>query len=222
MSSRHDRQSRTLDQYLEREVAERLDEGLAAVAASGQKRELSILFADIRGFTRFSEANPPETVFETLNIYLGAMIPPVLDQRGMLDKVIGDEIMALFGMAPADVPAPLLAVRAAHRMLSDVSRLNYQRDRKGLPVLFVGIGIATGPVSLGVLGSNSRRWVTVIGNHVNLASRLQSHANANQVLVDSNTFRALGDQGKGFNERFVELKGYSAPVPAHVYELPLG
>lgn len=222
MSLRNDRQSRTLDQYLDEEISERLHEGLTAIEASGDRRELSIMFADIRGFTRFSEGNPAEVVFETLDVYLSAMIPPIHDERGILDKIIGDEIMSIFGMLPADVPAPVLALRAAKRVLSDVSRLNYQRDRKGLPVLFVGIGIATGPVSLGVFGSNSRRWLTVIGNHVNLASRLQGLAKENQVVVDADTFRLLGEQGKGFHERSVELKGYSKPVPAHIFELPLG
>ena len=222
MNLRHDRQSKSLGQYLGKEIIERLEEGLAAIDASGERRELAVLFADIRGFTRFSESSTPEAVFETLNVYLGSMIPAVLDERGVLDKIIGDEIMAVFGMIPADVPAPVLAVRAAKRILSDVSRLNYQRDRKGMPVLFVGAGIATGPVSVGVLGSDSRKWITVIGNHVNLAARLQGQARANQMVVDSGTLSALGDHAQGFKEKVVELKGYSTPVTAYLYELPLG
>ncbi len=220
-SLRHDRQMKILDQYLGKEVAERLEEGLAAVEASGERRELAVMFADIRGFTKFSESSQPEAVFETLNVYLGAMIPAVLDERGVLDKIIGDEIMVIFGMIPADIPAPQLAVRAGKRILDEISRLNYQRDRKGLPVLFVGVGVATGPVSLGILGSEARKSVTVIGNHVNLAARLQGQAKANQMVVDANTHRALGDQGKPFKEKNVDLKGYTAPVTAYLYELPL-
>ena len=209
---------KNLDQYLGSEVAKRLDEGLAAVKATGERRELSVLFADLRGFTKFSESSEPEAVFETLNVYLGAMIPAVHEERGVLDKIIGDEIMAIFGMIPGDVPPPELAVRAGKRILDDVSRLNYQRDRKGLPVLFAGIGIATGPVSLGILGGESRKWVAVIGNHVNLASRLQGHANANQMVIDSATHAALKDKRK-FAEKSVQLKGYTAPVTAYVFDL---
>lgn len=220
MSLKQHRQTKILDQYLGKEVAERLDEGLANVEASGERRELTVMFADIRGFTTFSEKCRPEEVFETLNVYLGAMIPVVLDEHGVLDKIIGDEIMAIFGMVPADAPGPDLAVRAGIRLLGEVRALNIARQAAGAPLLYVGVGVATGPVSLGVLGSESRKSVTVIGNHVNMAARLQGQAKANQMLVDASTHAALrGDRG-GFVERSVQLKGYTAPIAAYQFELP--
>lgn len=218
LSLRHDRQIKILDQYLGKEVAERLEEGLANVEASGERRELSVMFADIRGFTTFSESSRPEDVFETLNAYLGAMIPAVMDEYGVLDKIIGDEIMAIFGMVPADAPAPALAVRAGKRLLGEIRRLNRARGAKGQPLLYVGIGIATGPVSLGVLGSESRKSVTVIGSHVNLASRLQGQAKANQMVVDSATRSALKNDGDVFAERSVQLKGFTSPITVYMLE----
>jgi len=218
LSLRHERQIKILDQYLGKEVAERLEEGLANVEASGERRELSVMFADIRGFTTFSESAKPEHVFETLNAYLGAMIPAVMNEQGVLDKIIGDEIMAIFGMVPADAPAPVLAVRAGRRLLSEIRHLNRVREEHGLPLLFVGVGIATGPVSLGVLGSASRKSVTVIGSHVNLASRLQGQAKANQMVIDTPTRVALGAGGAAFTERSVQLKGFITPITVHMLE----
>lgn len=219
LSLRHDRQTKILDQYLGKEVAERLEEGLANVEASGERRELSVMFADIRGFTTFSESARPEDVFETLNVYLSAMIPAVLEEHGVLDKIIGDEIMAIFGMVPADASAPELAVRAGKRLLREIRRLNRDREKNGQPLLFVGAGVATGPVSLGILGSEARKSVTVIGSHVNLASRLQGQAKANQMVVDSATYAALKDRGDSFTERSVQLKGFTTPVTVYVLEI---
>lgn len=219
MGLRRDRQSKILNQYLGKEVAKRLEEGLATVESSGERRELTVMFADIRGFTVFSEASQPEEVFETLNVYLGAMIPAVLNEHGVLDKIIGDEIMAIFGMVPAALAGPDLAVRAGRQLLSEVRRLNREREAAGLATLFVGVGIATGPVSLGTLGSEARKSVTVIGNHVNMASRLQGLAKANQMVVDSTTFAALSGDKRDFAERSVQLKGYAAPLTVYQLEL---
>jgi class 3 adenylate cyclase len=216
--NRH-RQSKILNQYLGKEIAARLDAGLASIEASGERRELTVMFADIRGFTTFSEACQPEEVFDTLNVYLGTMIPAVLSEYGVLDKIIGDEIMAIFGMVPATLAGPDLAVRAGRLLLSEVQRLNREREAAGLATLFVGVGIATGPVALGVLGSEARKSVTVIGNHVNMASRLQGQARANQMVVDSATFAALGGDRGEFVERRVHLKGYAAPLTAYQLEL---
>ena len=218
LSLRHDRQIKILDQYLGKEVAERLEEGLANVEASGERRELSVMFADIRGFTTFSESARPEDVFETLNVYLSAMIPAVLEEQGVLDKIIGDEIMAIFGMVPSEDAAPVMAVRAGKRLIDAVQRLNRARSAKGQTLLFVGIGVATGPVSLGVLGSETRKSVTVIGSHVNLASRLQGQAKANQMVVDAATYAAVKASDDAFVERSAQLKGFTSPITVYMLE----
>jgi len=215
MSLRYHRQSRMLNQYLGKEVVERLEQGVETVEQAGERRELTIMFADIRGFTTFSEMCEPEDVFEALNAYLGAMIPPVLEEGGVLDKIIGDEIMVIFGMIPTEFSGPNQAVRAARRVLIDVAELNRVRESKGDALLRIGIGVATGPVSLGVLGSRHRKSITVIGNHVNLAARLQGQASADHLIIDADTYGALAGSRAEYEERNLTLKGYSGPLTAY-------
>jgi class 3 adenylate cyclase len=171
-----------------------------------------MMFADIRGFTTFSEKSRPEDVFEALNFYLSAMIPAVLGEHGILDKIIGDEIMVIFGILPGTGNAPEQAVRAALKILFEVKKLNHLRELDDLPRLHVGVGVASGPVALGVLGSRHRKSITVIGNHVNLAARLQGQAGPGQLIVDRDTFNRLGNFQRLFTEREVTLKGYRTPV----------
>ncbi len=187
----HNRQTKIVNQYLGKEVAERLDEGIEQIKDSGERRNLTIMFADLRGFTSFSENTSPEQVFELLNTYLASMIPVVLHEKGVLDKIIGDEVMAIFGMITEEQNGPFEALLAAFRMLNTIEKLNLERFQQGKTTLQIGIGLATGPVSLGVLGSRHRKSLTVIGNHVNLAARLQGQAGAKQLIIDETTFQAI-------------------------------
>ena len=211
----HQRQSRILNQYLGKEVAQRLEVGIENIEQNGERRNLSVMFADIRGFTSFSEKSQPEDVFESLNTYLGAMIPAVIEEYGVIDKIIGDEVMAIFGMLPDHADGAACGLRAAVRMLRAIEQLNRTRREQGGELLQIGIGMATGPVSLGVLGSQHRKSITVIGNHVNLAARLQGLAGANELIVDGATFEALGNWQEQFIRRQVELKGFSTRVDTY-------
>lgn len=220
--SRH-RQSKILNQYLGKEVVERLEQGIENVETSGERRNLTIMFADIRGFTAYSEKSKSEEVFKALNTYLGAMIPAILEQRGVLDKIIGDEVMAIFGMLEENSDAPNDALSAAIQMLTAVEQLNRERARLEDTQLGVGIGIATGPVSLGVLGSEDRKSITVIGNHVNLAARLQGQASASHLIVDSSTYHAISQHKSTFTPQHLSLKGYSELKEVYqlnLYDLP--
>ena len=215
----HHRQTRILNQYLGKEVAQRLEVGIENIEQNGERRDLTVMFADIRGFTSFSEKAQPEHVFESLNTYLGAMIPAVIEENGVIDKIIGDEVMAIFGMLPEHTDGAAYGLRAAVRMLTAIDQLNKQRREQGGELLQIGIGMATGPVSLGVLGSQHRKSITVIGNHVNLAARLQGVAGPNQLIIDSTTFESIGDYRKSFRSQEVELKGFSSKVIAHLTDL---
>jgi class 3 adenylate cyclase len=215
----HHRQSTILNQYLGKEVAERLEEGLENIEDTGERRNLTMMFADIRSFTSFSENTNPEEVFSVLNIYLSNMIPMVLNQRGVLDKIIGDEVMAIFGMLPDQQSGPDQAFQAAINILLAVENLNRDRQEMGEPLLQVGIGMATGPVSLGVLGSRHRKSITVIGNHVNLAARLQGQAAPRQVIMDDATYAAITSEKSFFTHQRVELKGYSSSLNTYQLEL---
>lgn len=213
------RQTRILNQYLGEEVARRLEDGIDSIDSGGERRRLTMMFADIRGFTTFSEKAQPEDVFNTLNAYLQHMIPPVIGAQGVVDNIIGDEIMAIFGMLPGHTDGCNSALRASIRMLLAVEELNRGREKDGQPLLQVGVGIATGPVTLGVIGSRHRKSITVIGNHVNLAARLQGLAGPGQVCVDSATHRSLDHPGYCFTRQQVELKGYSQAIDAYSLSL---
>ena len=215
----HNRQTRILNEHLGREVAVRLEQSIENISSSGERRNLTIMFADLRGFTAFSEKTAPQDVFEILNTYLNRMISIVLLERGVVDKIIGDEVMAVFGMLDDRQNGPSDAIEAAIHILTSIESLNRERLQTGQPILQLGIGIATGPVALGVLGSRHRKSLTVIGNHVNLAARLQGQAAGKQLVIDEATYRATPDKKSQFSARKVELKGYSQALNAHQLEL---
>ncbi len=142
--------------------------------AQSDNRELTILFADIRGFTRIAETMDPEALREYINAFLTRMTGIIHAHRGTVDKYMGDAVMAFWG-APVEDPAHAdHAVEAALAMQAEVRRMSEDFLERGLPPLAVGIGINTGVVRVGDMGSKLRRAYTVIGDAVNLASRLES------------------------------------------------
>jgi class 3 adenylate cyclase len=217
-----DKHARMLDQYLGKELVKALDEGQISICESGERREVSILFADIRGFTAFSESNPPEVVFATLNRYLDAMIPPLIEESAVMDKIMGDAVMGVFGILTMALSPPHQAVVAGMKILSAVRDLNRQLLDEGKPVLEVGIGISTGPVAVGILGSTARKSFSVVGHHVNLAARLQENADPLEILVDENTFQEIVAYQKGFQETTISLKGLADQVKVFAYRMQPG
>lgn len=217
-----DRHARILDQYLGKELVQALGEGRIRLHESGERRQVSILFADIRGFTSFSEANPPEAVFATLNRYLDAMIPPLLEESAVVDKIMGDAVMGVFGILTLSVSPPHQAVVAGMKILSAVNELNRSLAEAGRPVLSVGIGISTGPVAVGILGSTARKAFSVVGHHVNLAARLQEKAEPLEILVDENTYQEVVAFQQGFKEGTISLKGLADEVRVYAYRMAQG
>jgi adenylate cyclase len=138
------------------------------------KQVCTVLFSDIRGFTSMSERMEPEAVVSFLNDYLQRMVDIVFDEGGIVDKFIGDAVMAVFG-APFPKPDDAVrAVRAGHRMLEEVDRFNEEQAKIGGVHIRIGIGIHTGPVIAGNIGSDKKMEYTVIGDSVNIASRVES------------------------------------------------
>ncbi len=146
------------------------------VTLGGEVREVTVLFADIRGFTSFSEGMPPQDLLRLLNAYLGRMSRIIERENGVIDKYIGDEVMAVFGTPLAQPDHAVRAVAAAVEMLRELAGFNAEQQAVSplVPRLRIGIGIATGPVVAGNVGSPERLNYTVLGDTVNLASRLQS------------------------------------------------
>lgn len=164
----------TFQRYVSPHVVEALIRDPSKLALGGEEREVSVLFCDIRGFTSWSERLRPEELVPLLNEYLSALTEVVLKEDGVLDKYIGDAIMAFWG-APLDQPDHALqAVRAAQTMVRRLETLNAAWAARGVAPLKNGVGIATGVVIVGNMGSLERFDYTVIGDTVNTASRLES------------------------------------------------
>jgi adenylate cyclase len=143
-------------------------------AMNSENRELTMLFADVRGFTRIAEGMSPELLHEFINEYLTAMTDVIHRHGGTVDKYIGDAIMAFWGAPLNDAQHAEHAVAAALEMLQEAKRLSVSFERKGLPPLLIGVGVNTGIVCVGDMGSKSRRAYTVLGDAVNLASRFET------------------------------------------------
>ena len=163
--------SRLFGQYVSPEVKDKI---LAERAnLKGERRTVAVLFADVRGFTAWSEHTDPAEVVARLNLYFERMVAAIEHEGGVVDKFIGDAVMATFGgVVPVD-NAAVAALGAAKRMRLALHELNVAWQQVGLPLFDIGIGLAWGPVIEGPLGSERRREFTVIGDTVNTASRLE-------------------------------------------------
>ncbi len=161
-------------QYVSGSLVERLLDDPSRVRLGGERRELSVLFSDIRGFSSFSEKMEPEALSAFLNEYLTPMTAIVLEQGGMLDKYIGDAVMAVYGAPLPQADHAAAACRSALAMHKALAALNAAWLPRQLPALHIGVGINTGMMSVGNMGSEMRFDYTVMGDAVNLASRLEA------------------------------------------------
>ncbi|MGB5415188.1 MAG: adenylate/guanylate cyclase domain-containing protein [Polyangiales bacterium] len=198
-------------------IAEQVLSGQLEVTKGGELRETTILFADIRGFTSMSESHEPEIVVDALNEYFERMVEIAFRYEGTLDKFIGDEMMVLFGSPVAHDDDADRAVRAALEMQGALSDLNERHEAQGLPPFEIGIGINTGEVVAGYIGSSQALEYTVIGDPVNTGARLCSLAKPGQTLLSEGTVEKLTG-GFAFEELPEEkVKGKAQPI--RVFEL---
>lgn len=214
ISLHSERQSQVLGAHLGKSIAEEVLDGRWHLHRGGERRTLSILFADIRDFTPFGEQNHPEAVFRTLNQYMPAMLDPIEQCGGIIDKIIGDAVMGIFGLDDSVSQSARQAVRAAQLILQRVEALRTTRQQQGEVALGVGIGIATGPVAIGVIGTQQRHGFTAIGHHVNFAARLQNAAQVGEIYLDADTTRDA--EVRPHREVMLTLKGFRDPVQASV------
>ncbi|MBX3248217.1 MAG: GAF domain-containing protein [Myxococcales bacterium] len=175
-------------------IAEQVISGKLEVKKGGELRETTVLFSDIRGFTSMSESIPAQDVVHMLNDYFELMVELIFENEGTLDKFVGDEIMALFGAPVGHADDALRAVRTAMKMLQVLEReFNAPRRAQGKPTFEIGIGINTGEVVAGYLGSSKALEYTVIGDTVNTGARLCSVAKAGQCIISEFTFEKVKD-----------------------------
>jgi adenylate cyclase len=201
--------------YLSPEVARQvIDESLRS-----ERREVSILFSDLRGFTTLSENMPAEKVAERLTEYFDAMTAHVFEHRGMINDFVGDGIVAFFGAPMADAEHARHAVLAADGMRRALDQLNERWRAIGLPTLRMGIGVHSGEVFVGNVGSRRRVKYTLVGDPVNLASRVEglNKELGTTILITAET-RAMAGEGTETKDHGLHtVKGRAQPV--HVHEL---
>ncbi|MBW7995203.1 MAG: GAF domain-containing protein [Candidatus Glassbacteria bacterium] len=207
----------TLRRYVSSNVVDMvLEEGYELVLG-GKLCEVTVLFADIRGFTSLSERQSPQDVVELLNSYFDLIIDVVFRYNGTVDKIVGDEIMVLFG-APFQLDDDTeRAVRCAGEMLKTLEDFNRQRETGGLSPLSIGIGLNRGNVISGNIGSSKHMDYTVIGDAVNLASRLVDRAEPGQILLTRSVADSL-DSGFACR-RIGEISVRGKQKPVEVFEI---
>jgi adenylate cyclase len=205
---------RLFGQYVSKDVYEQLVANPDLARLGGQRRHMTVLFSDIRGFTTVSEKGQPEEIVAILNEYFTRMVEIVFAHKGTLDKFVGDMVMALFG-APLDDPNHAEhAVDAALEMIRELNRLNEKWMAEGRPALDIGIGVSTGPMIAGNIGSEAIMSYTVIGDSVNLGARLESlnKEYGTRIIISEATRAALPDRYLFRPLGNVVVKGKTRPV----------
>lgn len=197
------------------------ENGATGTEPSFMRREVTILLADLRGFTAITATLPAGTVIAILNRCLGRMSEIVSRHRGIIDKFMGDSIMVLFGAPVRHEDDVKRALACAIEMQLAMDELNNQGRQDGVPELFMGIGINTGSVMAGKFGSSFHSGYTVIGDEVNLTSRIESFSLRGQVLISENTFDHCRDFVTVGEAMEVFVKGKTQPVRLHeLYAIP--
>lgn len=209
----------TFSKYVSPAIVEEILSDPSKVELGGRKAKVTVFFSDVRGFTTISEKLDPAALSDLLNGYLTPMTDLVFSNRGTLDKYMGDAIMAFFG---APIPHPLHAKDACHCALSQIEKLQILRQgfrEKGLPDIDIGIGLNTGEVSVGNMGSETVRSYTVMGDAVNLASRLEgiNKEYGTRIIVSEFTRAEIGEDFVCRELDLVRVKGKLKPVK--IFEL---
>ena len=202
---------RIFERYVHPNVVQQLIKDPMALNLGGETKEISVVFADIRGYTRLSESMAPEEMMNLLNSYLGIMVEEIWHQEGTLTAFIGDALMAIFNAPLLQEDHALRAVRAAWNMRRAVQK--YQQDHpQEIPLAF-GFGVNTGLGVVGNLGSTGRlQNYTAIGDVVNVAARLQSNASDNNILLNHATFLQVRQYVMASHLAALQVKNKSAPL----------
>lgn len=175
--------------YLSEEIVTNLLEHPEGLDLGGVKRKVTVLMADIRGFTTIAEQLPPERVVRLLNNYLGTMSDIIMQYNGTVDEFIGDAILAIFGAPITREDDTDRAVRCALEMMAAMDEINQRNRRENLPEIEMGISLNTGPVVAGNIGSEKRTKYGVVGNTVNQTARIEEQCGAGKILISEGTLK---------------------------------
>ncbi len=208
----------TFSKYVSKEIVNEILKNQDNLQLKGQKLNMTVFFSDIRSFTDFSEKMDPQELSLLLNKYLTPMSETIFGTQGTIDKFMGDAIMALFG-APINYPDhPQKACKAALKCLSHLDKLNTDFAKRGWPEIKIGIGLNTGYMVAGNIGSDQIQSYTVIGDEVNLASRLEGltkNYNA-KILISETTYNAVKNEYVAQEADLVRVKGKTKPVRIYI------
>ena len=202
-----------LSRYVGHNLVDRLVISKDEILFENERREVTILFADIRGFTAMSERMPVEDIVSMLNVFFSAMVNVIFRNNGVLDKFIGDEIMAIFGPPFIENTSHFQnAVKSAIEMQKATETIMESRNILGKEAFEIGIGINTGEVIMGNVGSTNRMDYTVIGDSVNTAARLQAVAKGGEIIIGAKTYEQVRNQFRIKKGGKIKLKNKKKPV----------
>ena len=205
-----------LSRYVGGGVLEHLIKSDETIPIKNVRREVTVLFADIRSFTTLAEAMGPEEVIEMLNEYFSVMVDIIFKYNGVLDKFVGDELMAVFGMIGPTGNPPLDAVNAALEMRRAQKELMRTRERQGKKTFKIGTGINTGEAVIGSLGAKDRLDFTVIGDMVNIGARFEQIAEGQEIIVGERTYQLCKNDINMTKKGEVQLRNRNAQVPCYI------
>lgn len=208
---------KTFGRYLTDQVVANLLENPAGLSLGGERKKITILTSDLRGFTATSERLPPEEVVKILNFYLGYMADVITQYQGTIDEFMGDGILVLFGAPTSQNDDAQRAIACAIAMQLAMKPVNEQMKQWNLPKLDMGIGINTGEVVVGNIGSEKRTKYGVVGSQVNLTYRVESYTLGGQILISEATLKEVDSIVTIESEKKVQPKGVKEPIS--IYEV---
>lgn len=205
----------TFGRYLSDDVVSSLLEDRGGLQLGGEKRRITIMMTDLRGFSSISERLEPPQVVRLLNNYLEIMTAVIFEHQGTIDEFIGDAILVFFGAPAKREDHAKAAVRCALAMQEAMARVNARNQQEELPEVEMGIGIHTGDVVVGNIGSEKRTKYAAVGSSVNLASRIESYTVGTQILISEETALAAGEQLVTGERLEVQPKGHRGTLILH-------
>jgi adenylate cyclase len=210
LASRIEKEAQTraqISRLIPPSIVEQVVKGELIIEKGGRLNEITMLFSDIRGFTTMSDGRPPQEVVNTLNEYFEVMVDILFQYAGTVDKFVGDEIIGLFGAPIPIEDGPYKAVACALAMMQGLAEFNRTRASESLPAIHIGIGINTGVVITGAIGSTRALQYTAIGDAMNVASRLVNLAGSGEVIISENTYRHVAPRVEATALPPVKVKG---------------
>ncbi len=208
----------TFKKYVSKNIVDKLLESEDSLNLGGKESEVTILFSDIRGFTSMSEKLNPTEIVKLLNKYFKSMIDVVFKYNGTLDKIVGDELMVLYGVPLKADDDTHNAVKTAIKMFIALDKFNQKIVKEGYKPFKIGIGINKGKAVSGNIGSEQQMNYTVIGDTINLGARLCSHAKSGEILISKSVKDAIGDKYNFKSIPSIEVKGKENAIDVWLYK----